>query len=174
MRLKSLNIIRVASNLGLGVSGIIIGMLNVQKFYLLFYFSSAILLFSALYFQFFLEDSKQLSITQSSQTDIERKKNNKILFLILSCLFLVGLLISQLNIAYPLYIQQTFSKIGTQAVSILFILDTLLIVFFQAPLVNRLKNFNKIILIEMGAFLMGFGMFILNFSSFFSVQLFHA
>ncbi len=168
MRLKSINIARAASNLGMGVSGIMIGILDVNQFHALFYFSSITLIFSSIYLNFFVVDTQLFAIQKNISSDInlEIKKyhNKKIIFLMLLCLFLIGLIISQLSVTYPVYIQHTFPQMGASAVSILFILDTLLIVFFQAPLVNCLKNFNKIFLAGIGAFLMGFGMFILNFS----------
>ena len=175
MRLKSINLTRVSSNLGIGVPGILIGIFDVNNFHALFYFSSLALLFSACYFQFFVTDnSKLLSSTQNisaTLSDGQGQHKKKIIFLMLSCLFLIGFIISQLTVTYPIYIQQSYPHMGTQAVSILFMLDTLLIVLFQAPLVNGLSGFNKIFLVGIGAFLMGLGMFILNFSPIFHLAI---
>lgn len=169
MRFKSINITRAASNLGMGISGIIIGCLSVERFPTLFYLSSLLLVFSACYFHYLVKDNFEKPGTNyhTSLSEEQTKKHKKIIFLMLNCLFLIGLIISQLNITYPVYIQQSFPKMGTSAVSILFILDTLMIVFLQTPLVNSLKNYNKILLVGIGAILMGFGMFILNFCTFF-------
>src|SRR5690606_19634413 len=67
----------------------------------------------------------------------------------------------------PLYIQASFPKFGIQGVSILFILDTFLIVFFQALLTNLLRNQNKYTVTGFGALLMGLGMLVLCYASFF-------
>jgi MFS family permease len=104
---------------------------------------------------------------KKSSLSIQKNDNKKTFLLMLNCLFLIGIIISQLSITYPVYIQESFPQMGTRAVSILFILDTLLIVIFQAPLANSLKAFNKIFLVGVGAFLMGLGLFILNFSMLF-------
>lgn len=172
LRLKCININRAASNLGMGVSGIMIGFVNVTEFRHLFYFSSVVLFLSALYFCFFaIETIKHPLVENADRHDVKlamkSKHNRKIFLYVLCCLFLIGLIIAQLSVTYPIYIQNAFPQMGTKAISILFILDTLLIVILQAPLVNTLKNINSILLVGVGALLMGLGMFTLNFSIYF-------
>ncbi|MBV9575165.1 MAG: MFS transporter [Gammaproteobacteria bacterium] len=176
MRLKIINIRRAAANLGMGVSGLMIGFLTLQQFPLLFNLMSAALIFSAFYLHFFVNDKNDITILNNNINKISsslsiNNYHKKIILLILLCVFLINLIIAQLSITYPIYIQQLFPQMGTQSVSILFILDTLLIVFFQTPLVNNLKNFNKILFVGIGAFLMGAGMYLLNFSSFFYIAI---
>ncbi len=169
MKLKSINISRAASNLGMGLSGFIIGILDENGFRSIFYFSAIALIFSGIYFQFFIKkEDIEFSLEKTASTDevmlSTSQNNNKIFLIILVCLFLVGLIIAQLSVTYPVYIKEIFPEMGMHAVSSLFILDTLLIVIFQAPLVGSLKRFNKIFLVGLGAIFMGLGMFILNFS----------
>lgn len=80
-------------------------------------------------------------------------------------------MIAQLGTTYPIYIQNAFKSLGIQAVSILFILDTILIVIFQAPLVNLFSKSNKIFYAGLGGLFMGFGILILNFSSSFYIAI---
>lgn len=171
LRLKAINISRASSNLGLAFSGIVIGILNITGFKTLFYLSSGLLIFSVFYFICFVQDTNscgdEIATRVSSQP--HSTNNHFISVLTLSCLFLVGLVIAQLNITYPIYIQKNFPNMLVNAVSVLFILDTTLIVIFQTPLVNSLKKYNNILLVGVGAFLMGLGMFMLIFSFTFSL-----
>ena len=175
MRLKIVNISHAASNFGLGVSGVIIGTLANYGFENIFYMSSAFLLASAIYLSWQIT-SRSNSLNINNNFCIEEmenvQKNKKILFLILGCLFFVGLIVAQLNATYPIYIQEKFSYFGIKAISILFILDTVLIVLFQAPLVNLLNNCNKIFIVGLGAFFMGLGMLILVCSFNFALAIF--
>ena len=50
--------------------------------------------------------------------------------------FIVGLVVSQWGTTYTLYINNTFPSLGIHAVSILFIMNTVLIVVFQSPVLN--------------------------------------
>lgn len=176
VRLKTVNISRAAMNLGLGLSGAIIGLVSSSGFQSIFYLSGAILFLSSAYLLTQKDTAPSEPIqTGSSPTDKAilkaQKANRKVFMLILTCLFAVGLLISQLSATYPIYVQDAFPLLGIKAVSILFILDTILIVLFQAPLVNTLKNHNKIMVAGLGAFLMGLGMLVLSFSFTFTLGL---
>ncbi len=169
LRLKILNIMRVASNAGLGISGTIIGLFAKNHFSLLLILSGVIFFISAVIFVT-NSGTPEAENIQHISSDVESKSftyNKKVLLVILIFVFFIGIMIAQLGTTYPIFIQNTFKELGIQAVSILFILDTLLIVIFQAPLVNLLKKANKILFTGIGGFLMGFGMLILNVSSFF-------
>lgn len=173
IRLKVINISRAALNLGFGLSGFLIGVIAVYGFQPIFYISCVSLFLSAIYL-FFQKDRQEnigdnniQSIAKNCESQNEsiiQKENKKVILLILTCLFLIGLIIAQLSITYPIYLQDAFPALGVKAVSILFILDTVLIVLFQAPLVNMLNNYNKILATGIGAFLMGLGMLVLSFS----------
>lgn len=170
VRLKTVNISRAAMNLGFGLSGVIIGSVSSSGFQSIFYLSAIILLLSAIYL-FVQKNDGPLETTIKTEQALSdnailktKKANRKVFLLILACLFAVGLLISQLSATYPIYVQDAFPLLGIKAVSILFILDTVLIVLLQAPLVNALKNHNKIMVAGFGAFLMGLGMLVLSFS----------
>lgn len=164
-RLKILNLARVGSNLGLCISGIIIGMFADKHFHSIFLFSSMLFLSS---FLFLIINQFDLNIFSYSANQNEYnqtfKYDNKIIINVLIFAFLVGLMIGQLGTTYPLFIQNIFKELGLKAVSILFMLDTILIVIFQAPLVNSLEKYNKVYIIGIGGFSMGLGMLLLNYS----------
>lgn len=172
-RLKALNILAVASNLGLGLSAMLIGLIS--NFNLIFSFSGVMLSLSAIYLCFNngnrLENNHLDAQTKSSEIKTI-KKNNLVLCLVLFCLFLVGFVIAQTGSTYPIYIQEKFPEFGVQGVSLLFMLNTFMVVALQAPIVHLFRKQNKLLLVGIGAFLLGNSMVILNFSTFFSLAAF--
>lgn len=171
-RAKTINVAYAGSNLGLGVSGIIIGLFASFGYEVIFYFFSMLLFLSALYL---LSQKTNLNephkIITAENTSVKKIINLKILTLVLGCVFLIGLIVAQLSSTYPIYVQEAFPALGTKAVSILFILDTFLIVMFQAPLMNLLSKYNKLIIIGAGTLLMGLGMLILSGSFVFTLAI---
>lgn len=168
-RLKTINLLDIVSNLGLALAGMLIGFISIQHFTKIFLISSCALGLIALYL-FFLNSKKQNIIIETppliSNDTSTSSMNFGGLYYALGCLFFVGLIISQTSSTYPLFLQKSFPEMGTMSFSILFTLNAFLIVFFQAPLINSLKNANKIMLIGLGALLLGSGMVLLNFSFF--------
>lgn len=170
-RYKTISISHVASNLGLGLSGFFISFMTQFGFQSIFYLSGILLLFSAMYILFQVSDDYIINRNRQDQK-LASLATSKTIIVTLSCVFLVGLIIAQLGSTYPLYIQESFPKLGIHAVSILFILDTFLIVFFQAPLTSYLSNQNKFFITGFGALLMGTGMLILIYATTFSIAIF--
>ena len=172
LRYKTISISHVAANLGLGVSGIFIAGVGTYGFPIVFGLSSLILFFSAIYL--ILQKNVTNPISEQSVEEYHPNETNialKINVLILSCVFLIGLIIAQLSSTYPLYVQESFPKLNVQAVSILFLLDTALIVIFQAPLIVLVSKQNKLLITGVGALFMGLGMLILRFSFIFSLAI---
>jgi len=167
LRLKTINITHAASNFGLGISGAIVGIM--AGYMRIFYSASVLLVFSAIYLLFLTplkrfqrRNYRQQNKQHSANAD---SPNTKILILALLSVFFVGLIIAQLGSTYPVYVKDTFPDLATRAVSILFILDTVLIVLFQAPLSSYCGRFNPVLVMGLGAFLMGLGMLVLSISS---------
>lgn len=168
---KVINISRVGLNIGFSLSGIIIGFLSNYGFNKIFYLYTIILLIAIVYMIVFMPEQKSKNeMTASSVTNKENisehkiKQNKKIIITVALCLFFVGLIISQLSVTYPIYVNEKFPALGMKSVSFLFILDTILIMLIQAPLVNVLSKFNHVLMVGIGSFLMGLGMLILCFS----------
>ncbi|MFT4058515.1 MAG: MFS transporter [Legionella sp.] len=170
---KTISISHVAANFGLGLSGVLIASMITYGFQSIFYLSSLLLLCSALYLLFQNNPSINVPLSIKEQYYDSHTNGAKIIsLLVISCVFFVGLIIAQLSSTYPLYIQRLFPYLGVKAVSILFILDTFLIVFFQAPLTTLAGKQNKLLVTGFGALLMGLGMLILSYSSVFALAVF--
>lgn len=173
LRYKTISISHVAANFGLGLSGILIAGMNSYGFESIFYLSGLLLVSMALYLLFQNNTNVNISLPIKEQSyDNPTNTSQPILLLMVSCVFFVGLIIAQLSTTYPLYIQASFPDLGVKAVSTLFILDTFLIVFFQAPLTTIAAKQNKLLVTGFGALLMGLGMLVLNYSSVFFMSIF--
>ncbi|PWY54652.1 MFS transporter [Legionella qingyii] len=173
LRYKTISISHVAANFGLGLSGVLIASMTTYGFKSIFYLSSLLLLCSALYLLFQKNTSTTVLLPIKGQHYYEYSNASQIIILlVIACVFLVGLIIAQLSTTYPLYIQKLFPHLGIRAVSILFILDTFLIVFFQAPLTTLVGGQNKLLVTGIGALLMGIGMLVLSYSSVFVLAIF--
>lgn len=172
LRYKTISISHVAANLGLGISGVLIASINTYGFEPIFYLSSLLLLSSVLYLLLQKNTGIDGVSPRIEHSHCNESKSSQIIVsVIIACVFLVGLIIAQLSATYPLYIQKSFPNLGIKAVSILFILDTTLIVFFQAPLTSAVNKQNKLLISGIGALLMGLGMMVLCYSSTFLLAL---
>lgn len=168
-RLKAINILSTSSNLGLGLSAIIISEVAHFGFQYIFLTSgSVIFLLSCFLFRQEGRINKMESSDKIEEKFINelsiKKKNKLIMTLVLLSVLFVGSIVAQLNSTYAIYIQESFPHLGIKAISILFALNSFLVVFIETPLGNFLKNHNKILMIGIGGFLIGFGMFMLIFS----------
>lgn len=170
-RLKAINLLDVASNLGLSVSGIIISFILLENFKFLFATISMVLIATSLFLLFvnkkLIDEREAIKFSRSTDFTGSNNKNSKIIIYILFSVFLVGLIISQINSNYPLFLQKKFINLDTRSFSILFILNSMLVVLFQSPLVNAISKYNRIFIVGLGAFLLGFGMLFLNFAIYF-------
>ncbi|MBV9576868.1 MAG: MFS transporter [Gammaproteobacteria bacterium] len=179
-KLKVINILAVASNLGMGLAALIIGELAEKNFQYIFYSSGSLLLILAIWLMF---QPKQLIKNENQPTlnknlleenlseSAKINANNKGLILAFICLFFTGMIVSQLSTTYSIYLKESFPQMGMHAFSFFFFLNTCLVVIFQNSLVNQFSNYNKLIMIGVGSFLIGFGMLLLNFSFFFFIAL---
>lgn len=169
-RLQALNILYVAANVGMGLAGLLIGVLAVHGFKIVFIATALFLILAAL-FQLFLERKSIVKINISSanaakQESASSRLNNlekKLLSAVLICVFFVGFFVAQVGTTYSIYIRDSFPALGVNSFAWLFSLNSVIIVFLQTPFVNFFQKYNKMLTLGVGAFLMGFGMFLLNF-----------
>lgn len=178
-RLKAINILGVASNLGLGLSALAIGLFSIKNFTHFFIVISYLLLFVAGYVCFIKErNDNDVAVDFGDTVKLDSKLDNKhinidksIILFSLTCLFVSGLVITQLSSTYPIYLQSIFTGMGLNSFSILFALNSFIVVLFQAPIVEFFSKNNKILLMGAGAFLLGLGFFLLNFANTYGVAI---
>lgn len=170
-RLRAINILNIASNLGIGIAALSYGVLAAHSYKNIFYFSGTMLLILSCIL--FLRSTSSHLHTQTkniaSQTidikinDNSRSTSKTKLKLALLCLFFIGMIVSQLGTTYSIYLEKHLPQLGIHAFTAFFTLNTILIVIFQNALVTLFANKNKLIMIGIGSFLIGGGMYLLNF-----------
>lgn len=168
-KLKAINILTVISNLGLGFAAIFLGILKVINFETLFICYGLIFFILAGYLFLSTTDSKNKGIIKrQKKIDVKHAPNEMFIYLMLFSLFLIGMIISQMNSTYSLYIHANFPTYGLGGFSILFLINTFLVVTMQAPIGSLLSGQDNIKFVGFGSFLVGLGMMILSFATFFS------
>jgi len=169
-KLRAMNILCTASNLGFGISSGIITYFVSDGFDSMMKIAGSVLFLLAIYSSF-LDRKQTLSLPENKYNSADNltvvaadNGNKSIVWLMLGCVFLMGLIIAQLNTTYSIYINETFPGYGMQGIGILFMLNAFMVVLLQTPIVDVLSNYNKVMLAGAGAFLIGAGMLMLNFS----------
>lgn len=165
-RLRAINVLSTVTNLGLGLSTLMIGVVARFGFINLFAVLSAALVTMALYLLITKEDYHQqvCAVVQQKAPLTKKKKWNRALFqVVLLCVLLTGTVVAQMSTTYPIYLQARFPQFGMHAYSAAFFVNTLLVILLQTPLVNAVGKRNKVAVMGLGAFLLGAGMMCLNF-----------
>ncbi|MBX3708979.1 MAG: MFS transporter [Gammaproteobacteria bacterium] len=169
-KLRAINILDTSANLGLGVSALIISVLNIHTLHYLLILAGLILftisyyvLRNAQYHADNLQTYDHSPLMNTSATFTTHSHIIKI-SLVISCLFLIGLIISQFSSTYPIYLHHLFPTDQLTGFGLLFALNTLLVVTLQTPLANYFRQYHRLLVIGAGAFLLGFGMFMLTLS----------
>ncbi len=71
-------------------------------------------------------------------------------------------MVSQYSSTYSLYLRELFPAMENKSFGILFIINAWIVVLFQTPIMSYLADFQKITLVSVGLFLLGFGLWMLN------------
>ncbi len=175
---RAINVSRAVQNSALGLSVLVASVMAEYSYKVLFY-SIGILAILAFLHVYLRERNVQVN-RRATPNEIfgnrrdgrfEVRRNVTILYLCMAVI-LVGIIFAQLRTTYGVYISQTFPALGYRGFAFLFALNTFLVVLFQVPVMEFFSQHNKITLVGIGAFLSGFGMFILSFSHFFSIAIF--
>ena len=166
-RLKAINILYTATNMGVGLAAVIVSIFADKGFHEIFIFSGVLLFVAAIYLisnhrKFLHRDHLTQNTRASSGLSSSQKKKfsktDRIVFIVtLLSLFLIGLVVIQHQTTYTIYLHEFLPQIGIRGVGLIYAINPILIVFFQVPLVNRFKESNKVMLTGYGAFMMGAG-----------------
>lgn len=173
-RLKAINILSMITNLGLSLAAMIISLCSNVGFDKIFLFSFAAMLVAAIFGlissrQSILssEESSQRGASHSGADQVVHQTNKRLGLLILSCVFFVGLIVSQIGVTYSIFIKDSYPNLGIKAVTFLFGLNAFLVFILSAALGEYIKRYNKILMVGYGGLLIGVGMLMLTISSFF-------
>lgn len=179
-RIKAINLLSVAYNFGFGISAIIISFFAVYGFTPLFIGATFSLYFIAFYCGFFSTHTippssskdKQEPKTAVSFLKIKNISDIKLVYALLLCVFIGGMIMSQMNSTYPLYIQEILPDFYVSALSTLFAINTFMVVFLQTPIIDATNKINTLRLIFLGMLFLGGGMALLCINTTFSIAIF--
>lgn len=168
-KVKALNLLSTASNLGGGISGIVLGYMLNYGFHKVFV-STSILIFILAVSMVFTRNrnNKHKNIHSGSRNNT--LNTNDVTYspmqvgTVLLSVLLVGAVVAQLGTTYPLYIQKAFPENGLKAVSFLFALNSFMVVLLANPIGEISGKYDKMLMVGFSGCLIGAGMFILNFS----------
>jgi len=170
-KLKALNLLSTASNLGLGISALLISVFYYYGFQHLFMLIGLLFLLLACWIMT-LDKSNPVVLASSTTAAVTGSLQKKLIVgLTLIWVFLIGGIVSQLSSTYSIYIQAAFPSLGMNAISILFTINSFLVVLFATPLGDFFGKYNKILMTGVGGFGIGFGMCMLSFSYTFSLAI---
>lgn len=177
-RLRAISVLSMTSNLGLGLSALLLGAVLSFGFHSVFLIISLlmfILACTSLYYEINMRKinsnilSSQPNDTQIKQGNHPEKANLSIFLMALSSVFFIGLIVAQLGATYTLYIKEVYPSYGIQGVTTLFAINSFIVVIASSLVCELIKEYNKIIMVGLGGFLIGFGMFLLVFSNWFGM-----
>lgn len=154
-----ISFLNLSSNAGLAIGGIIVNLVA-EKIPLLVFILLGITLF--LVSLFYRSDSTKYR-PQKVQDQLSPEvppSHKKIYLLSLFVIFMVGILFAQQRVGYPIYLQNYFN---TFQISLIFLLNSILLVFFLTATVNAVGRFNQIIVTGFGGLLLGLGMYFLQY-----------
>lgn len=151
-------------NLGVGFGAVIGGFISKFSFSYLFIFNAVILLVSGLILTFLIHDMtiKQTECSIKKPTHKIFTINIKFLLLLI-VIFIFNLIYSQLRASFPIYLHNFF-HINAHHLGGLFLLNVIIIVLFQIPVVDAFQRFSEPLIIGVGVFLAGLGMIVLLLS----------
>lgn len=173
---KALSIYSAISNLSGVISAVVISCF-VHLGYQVIFSASSILLIAATIYLIFLERrctpvSEQQNKPKTQRNSAANISAKKHLIFILVCVFLTGLVVSQLFATYPLFVREHYPALGTKGVGILFAINSGLVVLLEVPVAQAMGHFGKFWIMGFSSLLMGFGMFLLIFAHSFGFAVF--
>ncbi len=170
-KLKALNLLSTASNLGLGVSALLISVFSSYGFQHLFLIIGILFLSLSCWLLSVDKTSSFVKPLPSNSSPASSSPHQWLIVLTLMCVFFIGAIVSQLSSTYAIYVQSAFPSLGMNAISLLFAVNSFLVVFFATPLGDYFGQYNKVLMTGIGGFCIGFGMLMLTFSYTFSLAI---
>jgi predicted MFS family arabinose efflux permease len=173
-RVYANNIWRISKNLLISIGFLLNGYLSHINFTMMLDITSLVLLSGGIITSI-AKRSQQNRITSPtammSATRGKKPHRNPRLYAIYFVLFCIGLIYSQLNSNYPLFLHQFYS-ISANGYGFLFALNTWLVILLQLPLLYWCRHVSHTYIIAIGALCIGLGMGLLNVGHTWSLAIF--
>ncbi|WP_046746005.1 MDR family MFS transporter [Kordia zhangzhouensis] len=167
---RSLALIRLAINLGMGIGPTLAGWIIVKRGYdMLFWIDGVTCIIAIIIFYCLVKEQKRPKTDISTTSDILDKNavyKDKSYWIFIAICFFMGMSFFQLMITMPIYQNVQFGLTEFETGWIMFI-NVAIIVVFEMPLVNRLEQFKisntKLIIYASALFALSFYVLIYNF-----------
>ena len=166
---RSLALIRLAINLGMGIGPTLAGLIIVSKGYdMLFWIDGVTCVIAIIIFYFLVKEQKRPPI-EKSETDIPSDKyaayKDKSYWVFIAICFFMGMAFFQLIITMPIYQDDQFGLTEFDTGLIMFI-NVAIIVVFEMPFINYLeqRKISTTKLIIYGSLLFGLSFFVLLYN----------
>lgn len=157
---------RLAINLGISIGPTVGGFLASYHYGLLFWVDGITCLIAALILWFLFRGKqfeKQLIDAESSSTSQGSPWKDRIFLIILGFTFISGIVFFQLFNTWPLFLREEY-RLVEQQIGLLMMMNALMVVFLEMPLIRHLETFRKFRVIAVGEILLfgGFGLLALS------------
>ncbi|STX55463.1 multidrug resistance protein, MFS family [Legionella beliardensis] len=160
-RATAISLLNVSSNIGLGIGGVIISYMSKNNPVLMFTFIGSTLLISSIVY--YLDSKKFLyALKKELQEPSLTCFNQNFYRVSLLIIFLLGLIFAQQRVGYSLFLTNYFNESGA---SFIFLLNSILIIFFLPTVTRYAIETNQIITMGFGSCILGVGMFLLRYAS---------
>ena len=157
---------RMAINLGVTIGPAIGGFLAIISYRLLFWFDALTCLAAAVFLLFIFKNTEFAGSKKNDNIPAEIKNpwQDHFYLILLSLLFLTGIIFVQLLNTWPLYLKSYYNLVEDQ-IGLLFAINGLLIVFFELPLIHSVERKSILKIMAIGAILFAGGFSILPLST---------
>jgi predicted MFS family arabinose efflux permease len=162
---RSISLLSVSSNIGVGIGGALVSILSNQYPTILFALMSITLIVSS---GAYFKQNIKLSSSVDKGAESKFPLNKHYYFLSLFVIFMLGLIFAQKRVSYSLFVESNF---GSNDTSFLFILNSLLIIFFLPSVTKVFKSYERGMVIGIGCILLGGGLFLLQYTSLFVIAI---
>src|SRR3990167_11088784 len=170
-RTKVFGLRRVFINLGVSVGAVLGGLLATVNFKLVFIYNAVLCVVASLFlfknlvnFTFSIAHDEKRYISQNKEVSLLTHDLGKKYYWIMCLIMLLNVFIFvQLNATYPLYLKSHYGMNPYQF-SLIFTLNTIMIVLIEVPLLNFLKKYNQHAVIATGSLMLCVGMALLPIS----------
>jgi predicted MFS family arabinose efflux permease len=140
---RSLALIRLAINLGMGIGPTIAGLIIVVKGYdILFWIDGLTCILAILLFRFLVKEPKKVIFKTETDTTVVEKNHlnkDKTYWIFLAICFLFGMAFFQLIFTLPLYYKEVFG-LDEFKIGLLMFINVGIIVVFEMPLIHYLEK----------------------------------
>ncbi|WP_397362149.1 MDR family MFS transporter [Olleya sp. R77988] len=140
---KSLALVRLAINLGMGIGPTLAGLLIETKGYnLLFWIDGITCIMAIFLFTFLVKEAKQTKETKTNQLVLKEKNTlykDVSYWIFIAICFLMGMMFFQYIVAFPLYAKEKFF-INEFNIGLIMGINVLLIVIFEMPMISYLEK----------------------------------